>query len=116
MSKPGTRREGRRNMKPRVIVTALVVSSALGLIACSKQRTEQPQRPQQTSRAVGTTGNEANATGGTTYGTPGSPGATLTIPGDQLPPPPQKFDGKIEQNAAQSTPYWPARVVPPKGA
>jgi arylsulfatase A-like enzyme len=49
-------------------------------------------------------------------GTPGSPSATTTIPGNQLPPPPQKFEGKIERNAAQSTPYWPARVVPPKGA
>jgi hypothetical protein len=49
-------------------------------------------------------------------GTPGSPSATTTIPGNQLPPPPQKFEGKIERNAAQSTPYWPARVVPPKRA
>ena len=49
-------------------------------------------------------------------GTPGSSSATTTIPGNQLPPPPQKFEGKIERNAAQSTPYWPARVVPPKGA
>ena len=49
-------------------------------------------------------------------GTPGSPSATTTIPGDQLPPPPQKFEGKIERNVAQSTPYWPPRVVPPKGA
>ena len=47
---------------------------------------------------------------------PGSPGATTTIAGQQLPPPPQKFGGKIERNAAQSKPYWPARVVPPKGA
>jgi len=49
-------------------------------------------------------------------GAPGSPEATTTIGGSQLPPPPQKFEGKIERNAAQSTPYWPARVVPPKGA
>ena len=49
-------------------------------------------------------------------GAPGSPSATTTIEGSQLPPPPQKFEGKIERNAAQSTPYWPARVVPPKGA
>jgi hypothetical protein len=34
----------------------------------------------------------------------------------EIPPPPQKFEGKIERNAAQSTPYWPMRVVPPKGA
>jgi arylsulfatase len=40
----------------------------------------------------------------------------MTIPGDQLPPPPQKFGGKIEELAPQSKPFWPARVVPPKGA
>jgi len=49
-------------------------------------------------------------------GTPGSPSATTTIDGKQLPPPPPGFKGKIERNAAQSTPYWPPRVVPPKGA
>jgi arylsulfatase A-like enzyme len=49
-------------------------------------------------------------------GTPGSPSATTTIEGNQLPPPPQPFRGKIERNAAQSKPYWPMRVVPPKGA
>jgi len=49
-------------------------------------------------------------------GTPGSAEATTTIEGSQLPPPPQQFHGKIERNAAQSTPYWPMRVVPPKGA
>ena len=49
-------------------------------------------------------------------GTPGSPSATTTIPGNQIPPLPQKFEGKIERNAAQSMPYWPMRVVPPKGA
>jgi arylsulfatase len=47
---------------------------------------------------------------------PGSPTATKTIGGQQLPPPDQPFGGKIERNAAQSTPFWPARVVPPKGA
>ena len=49
-------------------------------------------------------------------GTPGSPEATTTIEGNELPPPPQPFRGKIERNAAQSTPYWPMRVVPPKSA
>ena len=50
-------------------------------------------------------------------GTLGSPSATTTIDGKQLPPPPDKtFGGKIERNAIQSTPYWPPRVVPPKGA
>jgi arylsulfatase len=49
-------------------------------------------------------------------GVPGSPSATTTIKGDQLPPPPEKFGGKTERNAAQSTPYWPPRVEPPKDA
>lgn len=51
-----------------------------------------------------------------TSGSPGTPSATTTIDGLQLPAPNQPFKGKIEKNAAQSTPYWPARIVPPKGA
>ena len=51
-----------------------------------------------------------------TTGVPGSPDATTTIDGRYLPPPPQKFEGEINLNAAQSRPAWPARVVPPKGA
>ena len=51
-----------------------------------------------------------------TTGVPGSPDATTTIDGRYLPPPPQKFEGEINLNAAQSKPAWPARVVPPKGA
>ncbi len=50
------------------------------------------------------------------HGTPGAPNSTITIDGHVLPPPPQKFGGEIELNAAQSKPYWPATVVPPKGA
>jgi len=50
-------------------------------------------------------------------GTPGSPSATTTIDGKQLPPPPDKhFGGKIERSVLESTPYWPPRVVPAKGA
>ena len=49
-------------------------------------------------------------------GVPGSPSATTTIPGDQLPAPPEKFGGRIEREATKSKPYWPARIVPPKGA
>jgi len=47
---------------------------------------------------------------------PGSPSATTTIDGKQIPAPPQKFEGVIEKNAFKSKPYWPARIVPPKGA
>jgi arylsulfatase len=49
-------------------------------------------------------------------GTPGSPSATTTIDGEQIPAPPQKFGGRIERTTKGSKPYWPARVVPPKGA
>jgi arylsulfatase A-like enzyme len=51
-----------------------------------------------------------------TTGTPGSPSATTTIDGKYLPPPPPKFGGEINLGASQSKPYWPAQVVPPKGA
>ena len=51
-----------------------------------------------------------------TTGAAGAPNATTTIDGRVLPPPPQQFGGQIELNAVQSKPYWPARVVPPKGA
>lgn len=49
-------------------------------------------------------------------GAPGLPSATVTLQGDQLPAPPQKFGGVIKDTAPQSKPYWPARIVPPKGA
>ncbi len=46
----------------------------------------------------------------------GSACSTISINGKQLPSLPQKFEGKIGRNVAESKPYWPARVVPPKGA
>src|SRR5512137_1223308 len=49
-------------------------------------------------------------------GEPGSPGATTTIDGKQLPPPDPKFGGVIREKASESQPWWPPRVVPPKGA
>src|SRR5215471_4569563 len=49
-------------------------------------------------------------------GTPGSPSATTTIDGKYLPPAPQPFGGEIGLSAKDSKPYWPAQVVPPKGA
>src|SRR5262245_23054131 len=51
-----------------------------------------------------------------TTGTLGSPSATTTIPGNQLPPPAPKFGGVIKETAVDSKPWWPPRVVPPKGA
>jgi arylsulfatase len=51
-----------------------------------------------------------------TTGVPGSPSATTTIDGRYLPPAPQPFGGEIGLDAKDSKPYWPAQVVPPKGA
>ncbi|HLN31186.1 MAG TPA: arylsulfatase [Gemmataceae bacterium] len=62
----------------------------------------------QTSRAPGTPIQTA--------GVPGSPSAATTINGKQLPPPPPKFGGVIKESVKDSKPWWPPRVVPPKGA
>ena len=50
------------------------------------------------------------------YGTPGSPPATMSIPGNQLPPPPPQFGGVIKEEAKDSRPWWRPTVVPPRGA
>jgi arylsulfatase A-like enzyme len=75
-------------------VQSLFAALAFVLLASSPQATAQQQ----------------------TTGQPGSPSATTTIDGKQIPAPPQKFKGKIESTAESSKPYWPARIVPPKGA
>lgn len=46
----------------------------------------------------------------------GSPAGTRTIPGDVLPPLDLPWGGTANLNAAQSTPWWQPRVVPPQGA
>jgi arylsulfatase len=51
-----------------------------------------------------------------TTGTLGQPSATTTIDGKQLPPPAPQFGGVIKDSAVDSKPWWPPRVVPPKGA
>ena len=49
-------------------------------------------------------------------GTLGSVSATTTIDGKQLPAPPPQFGGVINKSAVDSKPWWPPRIVPPKGA
>ena len=51
-----------------------------------------------------------------TTGEPGSPTATTTLSGKQLPPPDPQFGGVIKEKASESKPWWPPRIVPPKGA
>jgi arylsulfatase A-like enzyme len=58
----------------------------------------------------------AAATAQEVTGQLGSPSATTTVDGKQLPAPPPKFGGVIKESAKDSTPWWPPRVVPPKGA
>jgi hypothetical protein len=58
----------------------------------------------------------ATATAQVVTGQLGSPDATTTVDGKQLPAPPPKFGGVIKESAKDSTPWWPPRVVPPKGA
>ncbi len=50
------------------------------------------------------------------YGTAGSASATMSLSGEQLPPPDPKFGGVIKEGALQSKYWWAPRVVPPKGA
>jgi arylsulfatase A-like enzyme len=59
---------------------------------------------------------EADANAQQVTGTPGAPSATTSLDGKQLPPPPPKFGGVIKESAVDSKPWWPPRVVPPKGA
>src|SRR5207249_1637779 len=47
---------------------------------------------------------------------PGSPAFTESLTSRALPPVPPNFGGEIKQTAAESKPWWPPRVVPPKGA
>jgi arylsulfatase len=49
-------------------------------------------------------------------GIAGSPSATESLDTKTIPPAPAKFGGQINPNVWQSKPWWPPRVVPPKGA
>ena len=49
-------------------------------------------------------------------GPPGATSTTRVISGQQLPPPDLPFEGSITDIAQSSKPYWPATIVPPKGA
>jgi len=50
------------------------------------------------------------------YGEAGAASATESIDGKQLPAPPPKFGGVIQQDVKGSKTWWPPRIVPPKGA
>jgi arylsulfatase A-like enzyme len=50
------------------------------------------------------------------YGEPGSPSSSEFPNSKVLPAPAEKYGGVINRGAAQSKPWWPPRIVPPKGA
>ncbi|MFY9940105.1 MAG: arylsulfatase [Silvibacterium sp.] len=79
--------------------TAVIRNVALGALAVS---------------SLFAAGNAASAQQVT--GTLGQADATTTINGKQIPEPPPKFGGVIKESAKDSTPWWPPRIVPPKGA
>ena len=47
---------------------------------------------------------------------PGSPAYGEPVKSKALPPPMPKFGGEIKETAAESKPWWPPTIVPPKGA
>jgi len=92
-----------------VLLVFAFAGTAVILAACASQQTGTMMKTEASSKMK----TEASPQ---ITGKLGSPSATTTIEGNQLPPPAPKFGGKIERNALQSTPWWPPRVVPPKGA
>jgi arylsulfatase A-like enzyme len=81
-----------RRQKIALVLTAAVISISFGLLAPTAVSAQQIN------------------------GVPGSPDATMTLDGKQLPPPPLPFGGEIKESYKDSKPWWPPRVVPPKGA
>jgi hypothetical protein len=98
--------------RPKKMIFAWVMAGLILLLAAGAGLAEKKTTPKPTSAAP----EVSQPNGPQTADLPGSPGATTTIDGRYLPNPPQPFKGEINPNAAQSKPYWPALVVPPKGA
>ncbi len=104
-----------KNSKVLLVVSVVVLSAILFAIGPSS-RTAAQQKPAIGTAAQPAARESSPSTAGRSEAPPGSPGATVTLDGKQLPPPPTKFGGVIKEAAADSQPYWPPRVVPPKGA
>jgi arylsulfatase A-like enzyme len=107
-------------MKAKVLLTAIFALAVAGFLAgCAAQQAAAPRAALEIKEPSGVPHGDrwASASGGAEIaGVAGSPSATTTISGEQLPPPSPKFEGKIERTVVGSKPYWPPRVVPPKGA
>lgn len=93
----------------KVIVCGFLMASMWVLIIVPPASAQQPTGVPQSDRWKSSAGEQPKAA-------PGSPEATTTIDGRYLPNSPPRFGGEINLNAAQSKPYWPPRIVPPKEA
>ena len=80
-------------MKPRNLSTAAAIGAVLVAIAFAIMLAALPAMAQQITGELG------------------SPSATTTISGKQLPKPDPEFGGVIKEDALQSKPWWPPRVV-----
>jgi arylsulfatase len=89
-------------LRPRKTIFAGVMAGLTLLLAAVPALAQQAGKPETFKPQV--------------TGVPGSPSATTTISGKQLPAPDPKFGGVIKEDYTQSKPWWPPRVVPPKGA
>ena len=101
----------------------LVLATLAGATGCSQRSADRSKNApvtQATAVEEQATGSEAQAAAPANLvpiaAQLGSPSATTSIPGNQLPPPDPKFGGAINLKASDSKPWWPPRVVPPKGA
>jgi arylsulfatase A-like enzyme len=100
-------------MTIRSIPTQAVLGllSVAMLYSCVGQPPQQPQATEEQAPKAPAPPEPSKTPSGS-----GAPNATVSIDGKQLPPPPPEFGGHIERNAADSTPWWPPRIVPPEGA
>ncbi|MGO9566541.1 MAG: arylsulfatase [Desulfomonilaceae bacterium] len=101
-------------MKVRMVLSAILALIATAMLSTEPATAQEPKGVPQSDPWTSSTRTPETAPQITDV--PGSPSATTTINGDQIPAPPQKFGGKIGRTTADSKPYWPARIVPPKGA
>ena len=112
------RRSGQRTRVQSLLLVSAVLAGATG---CAQRPAEPNQNTPATEVEDDATGFEAQATPEPANAAPataplGCPSATTSIPGNQLPPPDPKFGGVINVKATDSKPWWPPRIVPPKGA
>src|SRR5262249_9782447 len=97
----------------RFRVITYLAMGALAMMAISPALTTVAQQVRRHARKQAQTNEQLK---GKVSGTLGQPNATISVDGKQLPQANPKFGGVIKEDAAQSTPWWPPRVTPPKGA